>query len=461
MQKIYSTQPHYVRCLKPNDELIPDHFDPSTIADQLRYAGVIEAVRISRVGYPQRYTHARFLARYGTLGQQALKQAPSLPPRRETVAVLVEAIAVQMNQPESGKEQADGANMDLMSIGIQVGKTKVFLRRKAYEALEQLRSQYLTNCAIKIQSLARCYILKKEYSMSRKAIIRLQRYIRSAIIHKVVHEKRQNYNAIRIQTAYRRAVTRRLFVSMKFCSQWLQKRHRGNVGRLRYISLNRERKAKVLQKFWRIYSTSKQLQQKNSASLVIQCAWRCTQSRKQLRHLRTAAKNLNNITLERDKLREEKMELQRALTDALYKKSMAEKNVKDLQNQRGELLYQIRQLEETCTLIDKENNVLKFKVEKLRHELKLSKMSLQKNQVQHQNTEEKLTDALNRANVAENKVKYLKAQRKKIMSKIQELGKDSYASREKEELQTDEIQTLRSNYNHLFTSSLDLNLYSK
>ena len=47
------TAPHYVRCLKPNDLLVADHFDPVIIADQLRSAGVVEAVRVSRLGYPQ------------------------------------------------------------------------------------------------------------------------------------------------------------------------------------------------------------------------------------------------------------------------------------------------------------------------------------------------------------------------------------------------------------------------
>ena len=46
-----------VRCLKPNDELAPDSFDPKQIVEQLRYCGVLEAVRVSRAGYPTRYPH--------------------------------------------------------------------------------------------------------------------------------------------------------------------------------------------------------------------------------------------------------------------------------------------------------------------------------------------------------------------------------------------------------------------
>ena len=53
LKTINHTTPHYIRCLKPNDDLVPDNFDCNIIADQLRCAGVLEAVRVSRVGYPQ------------------------------------------------------------------------------------------------------------------------------------------------------------------------------------------------------------------------------------------------------------------------------------------------------------------------------------------------------------------------------------------------------------------------
>ena len=65
--KIDETSPHYIRCLKPNNLLVPDHFDVALIADQLRFAGVIEAVRVSRLGYPQRFSHTQFIARYHML----------------------------------------------------------------------------------------------------------------------------------------------------------------------------------------------------------------------------------------------------------------------------------------------------------------------------------------------------------------------------------------------------------
>jgi len=66
--RIDVTTPHYIRCLKPNDELMPNTFEPKNVVDQLRCGGVLEAVRVSRAGYPTRYPHDVFLARYYILG---------------------------------------------------------------------------------------------------------------------------------------------------------------------------------------------------------------------------------------------------------------------------------------------------------------------------------------------------------------------------------------------------------
>lgn len=44
------THPHYVRCIKPNDQLVPSKFNHTRIAEQLRNAGVLEVC--SRDDFP-------------------------------------------------------------------------------------------------------------------------------------------------------------------------------------------------------------------------------------------------------------------------------------------------------------------------------------------------------------------------------------------------------------------------
>jgi hypothetical protein len=54
MDLIMSTDPHYIRCLKPNDDSVPGHFVENRVLEQLRYGGVLEAVRVARMGFPVR-----------------------------------------------------------------------------------------------------------------------------------------------------------------------------------------------------------------------------------------------------------------------------------------------------------------------------------------------------------------------------------------------------------------------
>jgi myosin-5 len=77
--RIDDTVPHYVRCLKPNDDLVPEFFEPKNVVEQLRCNGVLEAVRVSRAGYPTRYPHDVFLARYAILGDDESSRAPQSP----------------------------------------------------------------------------------------------------------------------------------------------------------------------------------------------------------------------------------------------------------------------------------------------------------------------------------------------------------------------------------------------
>ena len=56
-------EPHFIRCIKPNDTRRPGYVDRIKIAQQLRYTGVLETVRIRKQGYSHRLTFADFLRR--------------------------------------------------------------------------------------------------------------------------------------------------------------------------------------------------------------------------------------------------------------------------------------------------------------------------------------------------------------------------------------------------------------
>ena len=67
MDDLGKTDPHFVRCLKPNDQKNEFEFHKVRVVEQLRACGVLETIRISAAGYPGRFTFADFLSRYELL----------------------------------------------------------------------------------------------------------------------------------------------------------------------------------------------------------------------------------------------------------------------------------------------------------------------------------------------------------------------------------------------------------
>ena len=197
-QRIDATVPHYIRCLKPNDRLQPDNFESAVIADQLRCAGILEAVRVSRVGYPQRYPHARFIHRYQVLGGGDIRQlrrdtkgkpqAPSSHDRRQGTKSNTNSVAnveqecrllvnvlskklLALQTSDSGPTKNNSKSKKRETTngdsGIQMGLTKVFLRQHAFDALERMRGQIKAKAAIIIVSFMRMCLERNKYVMIR------------------------------------------------------------------------------------------------------------------------------------------------------------------------------------------------------------------------------------------------------------------------------------------------------
>ncbi|CAN0479659.1 unnamed protein product, partial [Laminaria digitata] len=61
------TAVQYVRCIKPNAAKLPGRMENAKVAEQLRCAGVVEAIRISRAAYPNRMSRTDFNRRWAVL----------------------------------------------------------------------------------------------------------------------------------------------------------------------------------------------------------------------------------------------------------------------------------------------------------------------------------------------------------------------------------------------------------
>lgn len=94
MKTLNATTPHYVRCIKSNDDKAGFEFDNIRAVQQLRACGVLETIRISSNGFPSRWTYQDFSNRYRVLlvgiskvikKQAIAHNAPPVPVPRKLV----------------------------------------------------------------------------------------------------------------------------------------------------------------------------------------------------------------------------------------------------------------------------------------------------------------------------------------------------------------------------------------
>lgn len=63
VKTLISKEPHYVRCIKPNEVKSASGFDYERVKHQVSYLGLIENVRVRRAGFAHRQRYDKFLKR--------------------------------------------------------------------------------------------------------------------------------------------------------------------------------------------------------------------------------------------------------------------------------------------------------------------------------------------------------------------------------------------------------------
>ncbi|CAI5519690.1 unnamed protein product [Closterium sp. Naga37s-1] len=232
MRTLNATEPHYVRCVKPNKDLKPQKFSNTLVVEQLRSGGVLEAVRLCSTGYPARRTFEDFEARFSLL-------LPS-PDRKRLAGQHQEIISAVMAQAELQDYQS--------------GKTKVFMKGVQLVTLESLRLDRMNLAATKIQRAVRRFLWKQE---RKRAAIVIQKHWKAYRARKLLRELREDAAALVIQKHVRRFLMEKRFWELKFAAIVIQKNVRMQQARKRYILLRRTLATIVIQRCWGVHRVRK------------------------------------------------------------------------------------------------------------------------------------------------------------------------------------------------------------
>ena len=136
---LLATNPHYVRCVKPNTFKQTHSFDADMILGQLLYSGVLETVRIRRMGYPFRESYVDFWRRctmnkWHTMAPGA-KELPVPPPSRydesgRDVSVTAEVVKAA----KQGTQVVCETLLDPRQW--TRGKTKIFMKGSGLDVIQ-------------------------------------------------------------------------------------------------------------------------------------------------------------------------------------------------------------------------------------------------------------------------------------------------------------------------------------
>jgi myosin-5 len=159
MGNLRKTNSRYIRCIKPNMAKKPVLMEHVPTVEQLRCAGVVAAVTLSRSAFPNRLENQVTRYRYGSQWDGAKypsKRRPGMTPEEMLSADCDAILECALKE----KEIRDGDKVIRMFV---VGKTRSYFRAGALEYLEANRLENgLDEPATQIQKIGRGWLLRRK-----------------------------------------------------------------------------------------------------------------------------------------------------------------------------------------------------------------------------------------------------------------------------------------------------------
>jgi len=138
------TDPHFIRCIVPNNFKTPGLLDSALVMHQLTCNGVLEGIRICRRGFPNRTYYADFRHRFIIIRPKEVYKCGD--DHKAAAKIILEAC-----------KDADDR--------WRLGHTKVFFRAGTVGILEEVRDECIKNILNYFQGICRGYLGRKQHKI--------------------------------------------------------------------------------------------------------------------------------------------------------------------------------------------------------------------------------------------------------------------------------------------------------
>ncbi|MCJ8736139.1 hypothetical protein PDJAM_G00255520 [Pangasius djambal] len=424
MDTLNATTPHYVRCIKPNDQKTPFVMNPIRAVQQLRACGVLETIRISAAGFPSRWTYQEFFSRYRVL----MKQKDVLSDMK---LACQNVLAQLIQDPDK----------------YQFGRTKIFFRAGQVAYLERLRADKLRVACVQIQKTIRCWLARKKYLRLRRAAVTMQRYTRGHQARALCKSLRRTKAAVVIQKYQRSYAARRLYERKRAAAVLLQRLLRGHGARLRFRQLRYEQKVVVVQRWVRGWLARLHYRHTVQAVVYLQCCVRRMLARRELKRLKIEARSVEHYKKLNVGMEKKIMQLQRKVDGQHKENRELSDRLCAVESWSMAEMDKLRTQLETLHRVEEEARCFSGQVSALEEELGLTRHELERNRKML--AELKETNCLLKSEKDELN-RLIQEQNQQITDQLQE------AHKEYTELLQMELNEERARYQNLLTEHIKL-----
>jgi myosin heavy subunit len=171
---ISKTKPHFVRCIKPNDENTHSNFVRKRVVEQLRYSGILSAVKVARSGYPIKI---------------------KIDELKNDIWMLLDSIKLSDFLNKIGNWGDD----------YQIGKTTVFLKYEIYQTIHKLKKIFLSRNVAVFSGYCKMKLILNNHIKLIKALFILTDRIKGYLEYNEYHNDKNSI--ITIQSSFKRNIS--------------------------------------------------------------------------------------------------------------------------------------------------------------------------------------------------------------------------------------------------------------